>query len=172
MRWGAQRTLQEEVSDDQGSPQTSLSGVYGLKPARLLCPWNSPGKNNGVGSHFLFQGIFPTQGLNLGLLHCRRILYHLSHQGSPNDKAHSGGSDIKESTCSAGDLGLIPGSGRSPEQGNRNPLQYSCLENSMDRAQSIGVTWRWTQSSNYACTHTQHMYRYILKNFSSSFFIY
>ena len=51
--------------------------------ARLLCPWNSPGKNTGVGSHSLLQGIFLTQGLNLSLLHCRQILYHLSHQGSP-----------------------------------------------------------------------------------------
>ena len=90
-------------------------------------------KNTGVGSLSLLQGIFLTQELKRGLLHCRRILYHLSHQGSPNDKAHSGGSDIKESTCSAGDLGLIPGSGRSPEQGNRNPLQYSCLGNPVGR---------------------------------------
>ena len=44
---------------------------------------DSPGKNTGVGSHSLLQGIIPTQGSNSGLLHCRRILYHLSHQGSP-----------------------------------------------------------------------------------------
>ena len=44
---------------------------------------DSPGKNTGVGSHALLQGIFPNQGLNPGLLHCRQILYHLSHQGSP-----------------------------------------------------------------------------------------
>ena len=43
---------------------------------------NSPGKNTGVGYHALLQGIFPTQGSNPGLLHCRRILYRLSHQGS------------------------------------------------------------------------------------------
>ena len=41
------------------------------------------------------------------------------------------GSDKKESACNAGDLGSIPGSGRSPGEGNGNPLQYSCLENSM-----------------------------------------
>ena len=52
---------------------------HGLQPTRLLCPWNSPGKNSGVGCHFLLQGIFLTQELNLGLLHCRWILYHLSH---------------------------------------------------------------------------------------------
>ena len=47
-----------------------------------LSPWNSPGKSTGVGCHFLLQGIFPTQGLNLGLPHCRQTLYRLSHQGS------------------------------------------------------------------------------------------
>ena len=49
---------------------------------RLLCPWDSPGKNTGVGSHSLLQGIFPTQGLNQGLLHSRQILYCLRYQGS------------------------------------------------------------------------------------------
>ena len=49
----------------------------------ILCPWDFPGKNTGVGCHFLLHGIFPTQGSNLGLLHCRKILYQLSHQGSP-----------------------------------------------------------------------------------------
>ena len=56
---------------------------HGLQPIRLSCPWDSPGKNIGVDSHSLLQGIFPTQGLNTGLLHCRQILYHLTHQGSP-----------------------------------------------------------------------------------------
>ena len=56
---------------------------------RLLCPWNSPGKNTGVGSHFLFQGIFLTQGSSLGVLHWK-ILYCLSHQGSrtPSHSVH------------------------------------------------------------------------------------
>ena len=54
---------------------------YGLEPTKLLCPWNSPDKNIGVGCHFFLQGIFPTQGSNLGLSHCRQILYRLSHQG-------------------------------------------------------------------------------------------
>ena len=50
-----------------------------LQPSRRLCPWNFPGKNTGMGCHFLLQGIFPTQGSNLflpSLLHCRRLLYH------------------------------------------------------------------------------------------------
>ena len=46
----------------------------------LLCPWDFPGKNIEVGCHFLLQRIFLTQGLNSDLLHCRQILYHLSHQ--------------------------------------------------------------------------------------------
>ena len=45
--------------------------LHGLQPARLFCPWNSPGKNTGVCNHPLLQGIFPVQGLNAGLLHCR-----------------------------------------------------------------------------------------------------
>ena len=49
-----------------------------------LCNPNSPGQNTGVGSHSLLQQIFPTQESNQGLLHCRRILYQLSHQGSPS----------------------------------------------------------------------------------------
>ena len=44
---------------------------------------DSPGKDTGVGCHALFQGIFPTEGSNPGLLHCGQILYQLSHQGSP-----------------------------------------------------------------------------------------
>ena len=52
---------------------------------RFLCPWNSPGKNIGVGCHFLLQGIFLIQGLNSGLPHCRQTLYQLSHIHN-NDK--------------------------------------------------------------------------------------
>ena len=56
-----------------------------------------------------------------------------------SEKGFPGGSDGKAAACIAGDLGLIPGSGRSPGEGNGNPLQYSCLENSMD-----GGVWRAT----------------------------
>ena len=56
---------------------------HGLQPTRLLCPRDFPDKDTGVGCHFLFQGIFPTQGSNPGLLHCRQILYQLSYKGDP-----------------------------------------------------------------------------------------
>ena len=49
---------------------------------KLLHPWDFQGKSTGVGCHFLLQGIFPTQGSNPGLSHCRQMLYRLSHQGS------------------------------------------------------------------------------------------
>ena len=51
-----------------------------LQPTRLLCPWGSPGKNTGVGCHFLSLGTFLTQGSNPGLPHCEQTLYHLSHR--------------------------------------------------------------------------------------------
>ena len=126
----------------------TLFNTIGLCPSRLLCPWNFPGKNTGVGCHFLLQGIIPTQGSNLSLLcllDCRRILYLLNYQGSIlNDVSRNyyiiqtfsgfpGGSEVKASASNAGDSGLIPGLGRSPGEGNGNPLQYSCLENPMDR---------------------------------------
>ena len=63
-------------------PTLRCSGLEGA--ARLLCPWNSPGENTGVGCHYLLQGIFPTQGSNLGLLrYGRQMLSCLSRQGSP-----------------------------------------------------------------------------------------
>jgi len=53
---------------------------------KLLRPWDFPDKSTGVGCHFLLQGIFPTQGSNPGLPHCRQTLYRLSHQGNPGNK--------------------------------------------------------------------------------------
>ena len=56
---------------------------HGLLPGRPLCPWNSPGKDTGVGCHSLLQKIFPTPGSNPSFLHYRKILHCLSRQGSP-----------------------------------------------------------------------------------------
>ena len=58
-----------------------------------------------------------------------------------DDMGFPGDASGKESTCNTGDTGLIPGSGRSPGGGHGNPLQYSCLENSMDR----GAWWATVQ---------------------------
>ena len=77
------------VSHPQGSVSFSVMShslrPHGLQPARFLCPWTSPGRNTGAGCHFLLQGIFLIQGLNLCLLclwHCRWLLYHQSYQES------------------------------------------------------------------------------------------
>ena len=65
------------------SESESCSVSNFLQPHRLDGPWDSPGQNTGVASLSLHQGIFPTQGSNSGLSHCRQILYQLSHKGSP-----------------------------------------------------------------------------------------
>ena len=73
-------------------------------------------------------------------------------------KGFSGGSDGKESACNAGDLGLIPGSGRSPREENGNPFWYSCLENSMDREAWVGSSPRDPKESKVtsdSVTNTQ-----------------
>ena len=72
---------ESEVLVAQSCP--ALCDPMDCKAPRLLCLWNSSGKYTGVSSHSLLQGIFLSQGSNLGLLHCRQILYQVSHQGSP-----------------------------------------------------------------------------------------
>ena len=57
----------------------------------------------------------------------------------------------KESACNAGDLGLIPGLGRSPGEGNGNALQYACLENSMDRGAGQAAVHGITKSQTQLC---------------------
>ena len=71
------------------------------------------------------------------------------------EEGFPGGSDSKESTCSAGDLGSIPGLGRSRAEGNCNPLQYSCLENSMDggswwaTVHGVTISWTWLEENTF-----------------------
>ena len=137
-----------------------------LRPHRLHSPWNSPGQNTGVGSRSLLQRIFPTPGS--GLPHCGWILYQLSHQGSQvlgffpcavftivsakcSPHGPPSGSAVQNppaNAADAGDADWIPGLGRPPREGNGNPFQYSCLENSMDRgawrATVHGVAKSWT----------------------------
>ena len=62
----------------------------------------------------------------------------------------------KESACNAGDLGLIPGSGRGPEEGNGDPLQYSCLENPMDRGAWQTTVHRVTRDGHNLATKPPH----------------
>ena len=105
------------------------------QPTWLPCPWDFPVKNSGVGCHFTHT-------------------HTHTHQGFP------GGSEVKASARNAGDLGSIPGSGRSPGEENGNPLQHSCLENPMDGgawwAIVHGVAKSWARLSDFTftCTHT------------------
>ena len=66
----------------QGACESRSAVFHSLRPHGLHSPWNSPGKNTGVGSLSLLQGIFPTQGLNPGLPHCSGFFYQLSHKGT------------------------------------------------------------------------------------------
>ena len=76
-----------------------------------------------------------------------------------------GGSEGKGSAYNVGDLGSIPGSGRSPGEGNGNPLQYSWLENPTDgeawQATVHGVAKSWTQPSNFTFTFASYLYSVI-----------
>ena len=116
-------------SDSRSVLSDSLQ-PHGLQPARLLCAWDSPSKNTGQGSHYLLQEIFLTQGSNPGLLHCRQIFYHLSHQGSPQSWGAAG----KEGGCRHHSL-IIPKANPDGED-DGTPLQCSCLENPVD-----GLAW-------------------------------
>ena len=119
----------------------------------VLCPWNSPDKNTGVGSHSLLQVIFQTQGSNPGLLYCRQILYHLSHQGSPIGFPKEGSQSVidwwapwlscLELTCShcfSDYLGVFDGTPPASPAARDNDLQTS-------QPHSPLVLWRWVSST-------------------------
>ena len=73
----------QEYTESESSRSVMSDSLQPHGLTKLLCPWDFPGNSTGVDCHFLLQGIFQTQGSNPGLLHCRQMLYHLSHQGSP-----------------------------------------------------------------------------------------
>ena len=89
-----------------------------LRPHGLHSPRNSPGQNTGVGSLSLLQGIFPTQRPNPGLPHCKRILYQLSHKGSPRTLEW-----IAYPFASGSSQPDYPFSSRSGELGREDPLE-------------------------------------------------
>ena len=74
----------------QGESESHSVISASLRPHGLYSPWTSPGQNTGVGCCSFLQGIFPTQGSNPGLMHCRQILHQLSHQGGPYYKVGYG----------------------------------------------------------------------------------
>ena len=173
-------SLLQETFPTQGSNP-------GLSPALHTdsLPAEPPGKpkNTGVGSLSVLQWIFPNQESNQGLLHCRRILYNRAIReapitpwvGSNTLTTWTFGQTFnylhwslkilgflddsygKESTYNVGDLSLIPGSGRYPGEGNGNPLQYSLLENPMDRGSWQAIVRGVTKSQTWLSDWAQHM---------------
>ena len=92
------KTLIKEIESEVAQSCLTFCNPMDCVAYQVLCPWNFPGKSTGVGCHYLLQGIFLTQGLNPGLLHCRQMLYHLSHQGNPKEIEDD--SEKMESPCS------------------------------------------------------------------------
>ena len=128
-------------------------------------------KSTDMSSHSFFQRLFLSQGSSPDPLHCRQILYHLSHQRSPYIHicvsawvyvyiygfpaiyiySFPSGTTGKESTCQS----KTPELGRFPGGGHGNPLQNSCLENSMDRRSLVGCSsWGGRVGQDWAHTHT------------------
>ena len=93
------RTLSGNCVCERDGPSVVSSSLWarGLRSARLLCPWDSPGKDPGVGCHSLFQGIFLTKGLNPSHPHRGQKLYH------PPD--HSNCSPVENKTLKKGKIG-------------------------------------------------------------------
>ena len=85
-------TIAEKVSESDSRSVISNS----LQPHGLNSPWNSPGQNTGVGRLSLLQGIFPAQGLNRDLLHCRQILCQLSYRGTTSNTVSQISSGLKK----------------------------------------------------------------------------
>ena len=111
-----------------------------LRSHGLYSPWNSPGQNTGVGSLSLLQGIFPTQGSNAGLPHCRWILYQLSHQGSPAKPVHH-----NYWVCA-----LEPGSHTSCSQSSaaREPPQWEACAPQLERSPGLSQLEESPQSTD------------------------
>ena len=81
--------LQIHLTNSKSESESYSVMFDSSRPHGLYGPWDSPGQNTGMGRFSLLQGVFPTQGLNPGLPHCRWILYQLSHKGSPMLVSHS-----------------------------------------------------------------------------------
>ena len=144
-----------------------------LWPQGLYSSWNSPGQNTGVGSLSLLQGIFPTQGSNPGHLHCRRILYQMSHKGSPLCTPHThthththtyrlprwrSGKEFTK----AREMGSIPGWGRSPGEEmatHSSILAWWATVHGLTKSQTWLSNWAHIHTYTHTYTHT-HIHTY------------
>ena len=129
----------------------SAISIYMSPPSWASLPSSTPSHHSGLSSLHPTANFHWPSILHMVNVYVSMLLFQLFHPFLP--LCFPGGSDGKASTCNAGDLGLIPGSGRSPGEGNGNPPQYSCLENSMDwgawKATVHGVTKSWTRLRDF-----------------------
>ena len=134
-----------------------------IQPTRLLCPWDLPGRNTGVGCHALLQGIFLTQGSN------PRLLFFLHWQAAslslvPPRSSFEG---YAQSWLTIGD----PIEYSPPGEGDGTPLKYSCLENPMDggawQAAVHGVMKSQTRLSDFTFTFHFHAFEKEMATHSS-----
>ena len=103
---------------------------YSLWLHGLYSPWNSLGQNTRVGSLSLLQGIFPTQGSNPGLPHCRQMLYQLSHKGSSKILEWVAYPFSRGSSWSRNQMGVSCNAGRLPTELSGNSVQFSSVAQS------------------------------------------
>ena len=131
---------QQVCYQNSHGPKVPVAGLQGTFCRHLLLGVPRAEMSLSVASHILLWELGTSWVQNRSLLFSSCLM------------DSSGGSDSKESACNSGDLGSIPGLGRSPEKGNGSPLQYSCLENYMDRGAwwvtVHGVTKCWIQLSD------------------------
>jgi len=113
--------------------------LNGLQPTKLLCPWEIPSKYTRVGCHALFQGIFPTQGLNLGLLHTGRFFTMWPTRKAP--KPHKQYEKAKGYDTRRG----APQVGRCPLYywGRQRAITSSSKKNEAARPKQKKKTWLW-----------------------------
>ena len=122
-------TESESESHSVMSDSLQLHGLYS--------PWNSPGQNTGESSLFLLQGIFPTQGLNPRLPHCRQILYQLSHKGSSKQmRSYQKDSGTSLNSVSLSTLGKMHTKKQNEE------LLWPLLIAEPDRRRSLPLSWQ------------------------------
>ena len=110
----------------------------GLYPTKLLCPQDSPGQNTGVGYHFLLQGIFLTQGLNLGLPHCRQRLLPSEPPGKSRTYVEL---SLVQDCDFAKELGKEKGNQRCIRENNDN--NWSCKLGTKGSEDTQGLEFQW-----------------------------
>ena len=127
--------------------------IKSVMPSRhlILChPFSSCPQSLPASESFPMSQLFAWGGQSIGVSALALVLPMNIHVICGMLECFPGGAEVKASACNVGDLGLTPGSGRSPGEGDGNPLQYSCLENPMDRgawwatvhgSQRVGCDW-------------------------------